>query len=228
MSLAITAMAMAQAGCTAEQIARVVQAHELAGEEISAKRRAKDAERKRMSRMSRGQARTPEDGADKSGSLPPYENITLPPKPPKRSSSLRSDDTPRPKKADVDVLEILKTVLSEKTALDVIDHRKAKRAQLTPRAAELLRKQFRDYGNPEAAAEAMIANGWQGFKPEWMANQTRAGPGGRSNGTIEAMRGFWEKYSDECNGKRPSYESAYGALQLPQLERPSGSKTGET
>lgn len=101
-------------------------------------------------------------------------------------SSLRSDNKPQRKKRDrksvlekPSPLEILKTALSEKTAQDVIDHRKAKRAPLTPRAAELLVAAFRDHGEPEAAAEAMIANGWQGFKPEWMANKIRAGPDGQ-------------------------------------------------
>lgn len=106
------------------------------------------------------------------------------------ASSLCSDAKPPRKKLDQEPvskrpknnqkqkpspLEILQTALSEKTAFDVIAHRKAKRAPLTPRAAELLVAAFRDHGDAEAAAEAMIANGWTGFKPEWLRND-RAGP----------------------------------------------------
>lgn len=89
---------------------------------------------------------------------------------------IRKKEKPQnPKKS---VVEVLKTVLNEKTAQDVIDHRKAKRAPLTPRAAELLVAAFRDHGEPELAAEAMIVNGWQGFKPEWITNRERIGSNG--------------------------------------------------
>lgn len=54
----------------------------------------------------------------------------------------------------------------------------------------------------------------------------RDGPGGRSDGTIEAMRAFWEKHSDECNGKRPGNEGTYGSFQLPQLEWDGGKERG--
>jgi hypothetical protein len=80
------------------------------------------------------------------------------------------------KKSVTSVLEILSECLSEKTARGLIDHRKAKRSPLTRRAAELLVIAFTDFGDPERCAEAMILNGWQGFKPDWMANNARAGP----------------------------------------------------
>ena len=107
---------------------------------------------------------------------PPDEYISNPPLTPQKISSLRSDNRRT-------ALEALETCLSEKAAREVLDHRKALRKRLTPRAAELLAKAFLDFGEPERAAEAMIANAWQGFKPEWMAHGARAGPAGRSNGT---------------------------------------------
>lgn len=61
MSLARTVDAMVAAGCTAEQVAAVVRAHEAERQEKDQVRRAKDATRKRMSRMSRGQAVTAQD-----------------------------------------------------------------------------------------------------------------------------------------------------------------------
>jgi len=64
----------------------------------------------------------------------------------------------------------LLTVLTPELADALIAHRKAKKAPLTPMAAKLLVKSFIEFGNPTIAVEAMIANGWQGFKPAWMSN----------------------------------------------------------
>lgn len=147
------------------------------------------------------------------------------------ASSLRSDAKPRAKKPKSEtVLEILETCLSPKTSADLIEHRKAKRAPLTPRAAELLAKQFRDYGNPEAAAEAMIMNGWQGFYPQSADKQIRAGrmpragPGGRSNGTTEALAGFLE---DDLNGYSTSETGTCIDVSDFQLEWDGGRKEGQ-
>lgn len=81
-------------------------------------------------------------------------------------------------------LSILSQALTTKTAQDVIDHRKALKKPLTPRAAEGLVYAFNAFGDPERAAEAMIVNGWQGFKAEWMspAANGHAKRAGRSNG----------------------------------------------
>lgn len=80
-------------------------------------------------------------------------------------------------------LEILSQALTAKTAQDVIDHRKALKKPLTPRAAEGLLNAFNAFGDPERAAEAMIVNGWQGFKPEWLTSNGHGhSKPGRSNG----------------------------------------------
>jgi uncharacterized protein YdaU (DUF1376 family) len=115
-----------------------------------------------------------------------------------------------------EICGILEGCLSPKTTLDLIAHRKAKRAPLTPRAAELLVAAFRDHGEPEQCAEAMIANGWQGFKPEWMNNKARAGPTCRSNGT----QGFVESVlGDIENDKRRREESPSEIIPVLQLGR---------
>jgi hypothetical protein len=72
--------------------------------------------------------------------------------------------------------EELLRVLDEKRADGVIDHRKAKKAKLTPHAAKLLADKFAKCPDPNAAADAMIASGWQGFEPEWLENRTRGSP----------------------------------------------------
>jgi hypothetical protein len=50
----------------------------------------------------------------------------------------------------------------------VIDHRRAIKKPLTAHAAKLLAAKFAQWHDPNAAADAMIANGWQGFDPSWM------------------------------------------------------------
>ena len=58
----------------------------------------------------------------------------------------------------------------------VLEHRKRKRAPLTAHAARLLAGKFGKCRDPNAAADAMISNGWQGFEPEWLENRKGAGP----------------------------------------------------
>lgn len=100
------------------------------------------------------------------------------------SSSLRSDDMPREPSA----LAILSECLSMQTAKDLIAHRQKLRKPLTARAAKLLAKDFVAYGKPEEAAEMMIKNGWQGFHPTWVANQTaRAGPPANGRGGMASL-----------------------------------------
>ena len=79
--------------------------------------------------------------------------------------------------------EVLSECLSEQTARDVVEHRKKLRKPMTARAARELAKSFLSYGNAEAAASAMIANGWQGFNPAWMDSaRNRTGPPQSQNG----------------------------------------------
>jgi hypothetical protein len=80
-------------------------------------------------------------------------------------------------------VEVLSECLSEQTARDVVEHRKKLRKPMTARAARELAKSFLSYGNAEAAASAMIANGWQGFNPAWMdSSRNRTGPPQSQNG----------------------------------------------
>jgi hypothetical protein len=64
------------------------------------------------------------------------------------------------------VLKILLDVLSEEVAQDFIDHRKAMRKPMTPRAARLIADKLRSCSDPSAIANLSIMNGWQGVFPE--------------------------------------------------------------
>lgn len=93
------------------------------------------------------------------------------------SSSILSEDnaqsaSPPIKKTKKDssqeILDELKLVLQDETAEQVIEHRKALKKPLTTLAAKLLAKKLAETQNPNAAAETMIANGWQGFDASWL------------------------------------------------------------
>ena len=62
--------------------------------------------------------------------------------------------------------EALCRVLKPDTADDFIEHRKAKGAKLTPRAAELIAAKLEGASDPDAAIFESIANGWTGVFPK--------------------------------------------------------------
>jgi hypothetical protein len=62
----------------------------------------------------------------------------------------------------------------------------------------LLAKGFTATGDPAAAADMMIARGWQGFKPEWFDNERadngrRTGNGSGKGSIVEAGRRLTER-----------------------------------
>jgi hypothetical protein len=86
-----------------------------------------------------------------------------------QTSSIRSDVARERARTPKDELA---TVLDEERAEAVIEHRKRIRKPLTAHAAKLLAAKFGKCRDPVAAADAMIANGWQGFEPDWLDNRT--------------------------------------------------------
>lgn len=69
-------------------------------------------------------------------------------------------------------------VLDTVHANAVIDHRQRIRKPLTAYAASLLAKQLSAWRDPNEAADLMIANGWQGFRPEWVRGDNRQAAAG--------------------------------------------------
>jgi len=156
--------AMKKVGIPAEAI--LAFAEEYA--ELTAEQRAETREQNRI-RQQKHRARnalsqvTERDAcdtppSDKEKSPTPPKEITTPHSPPKGGSY-----TPR---------DALAAVLDAERAQAVVDHRQRIRKPLTAHAAKLLAGKFAKVPDPNGAADAMIANGWQGFEPEWLEDRT--------------------------------------------------------
>lgn len=72
-----------------------------------------------------------------------------------------------------DIRAALLEVVSEETAEAFIDHRKAKRAKLTPRAARMIADDLRGHHDPDEVMRTSIKNGWTGVFPEKHRSATR-------------------------------------------------------
>lgn len=68
------------------------------------------------------------------------------------------------------ILDCLKTVLSEDHAKAVVEHRKKLKKPIGLHAAKLLAGQLSAVTEPNKAADLMISRGWQGFEPDWGVN----------------------------------------------------------
>lgn len=101
-----------------------------------------------------------------------------------------------------ELMQILGEVLPAHYAAAIIDHRIAKRAPLTPLAAQLLMKQFQECGNPVAGAEMQLERGWQGFKAKWYLDEIakeRGGSGRNFNGGLSQARAQLRQEIDDEN-----------------------------
>jgi hypothetical protein len=107
---------------------------------------------------------------------PPKENNTPPHSP--------SGNVPPSAETKPALIAELGRVLDAEHAQAVFTHRQKIKKPLTARAAKLLAQKFAQCADPNAAADAMIANGWQGFEPEWLERRGHAPPasGWRKNG----------------------------------------------
>lgn len=99
---------------------------------------------------------------------------------------------------------VLLAVLDEERATAVVEHRQRIRAPLTGHAAKLLAGKFAQTDDPNAAADAMVANGWRGFDPSWLQPNSRAPPrvnGGRPN-NLEIMRDILKEADEKRDGQQ--------------------------
>jgi hypothetical protein len=87
--------------------------------------------------------------------------------------------------------------ISEDDADAIVAHRRAKKAPLTVRAAELLAKTLNATGEPHKACEMMIERGWQTCKPEWFdSERTSHGRNAKGN-LVDAARELAERLGAE-------------------------------
>lgn len=96
--------------------------------------------------------------------------------------SSKEDKRPTSPKAE------LAKVLDAERANAVVEHRQRIRKPLTGYGARLLADKLARVPDPNTAADAMIANGWIGFEPEWLGRQTAHLPAGntRPRDVVEA------------------------------------------
>jgi uncharacterized protein YdaU (DUF1376 family) len=83
----------------------------------------------------------------------------------------------------------LLTVLDTERADAVLDHRRRIGSPMTVEAAKRLAQRLAEWHDPNAAADEMLAQGWRGFKPEWMQTRPRSGaPPGRKRNVVDVAR----------------------------------------
>lgn len=68
---------------------------------------------------------------------------------------------------------ILCEVIPEDLAETIIKARQKRKLVFTPRIAKRLIEQYREYGNPEQAAEIHVSKGWTDFRCEWVKKESR-------------------------------------------------------
>lgn len=132
------------------------------------------------------------------------------------SSSLRSEDAHTRERDDV--LSELRRVLSPEQADALIDHRKrmGKGKSLTPSSAKRLAKKLERAPDPNDAVDTMIANGWQGFEPEWLESRRQTASGGGGGRKASDLDRVQSKAREFLNGQENGWAadgSAGGDVQ---------------
>ncbi len=74
----------------------------------------------------------------------------------------------------------LNSVLDDEHAHAVIDHRRALKKPLSPRAARLLARTLTEFQDPNAACDEMILRGWLSIKPGWLVDRRPPPQGGNA------------------------------------------------
>lgn len=110
-------------------------------------------------------------------------------------------------------------VLDAEHANAVVAHRKNFKAKFTPYAAGLLAKEFAKCPDPNAAADAMIRNGWQGFDPKWMdRQQARGSPPHSSSKAPTQSEVFAFIARNQADDPGPEYDDSRSTRQaIPHL-----------
>src|SRR5690606_5007339 len=143
-------------------------------EQKAATKRARDAERKRRQRANVTRSHADIDGQSVTATDTPSPKKETSPTPPKEKTTPSQSE---PNGSSKNPRAALEAVLDAERAGAVLDHRQRIRKPLTSHGAKLLAGKFALTADPNAAADAMIANGWQGFEREWLEKrQPRGSP----------------------------------------------------
>lgn len=178
-----------------DQIMAVVMAYEEQQENALDRRRQADADRQARKREKdksrdvtlRHSDRSLTGGGDTRGEVK-TSNSDIEPQ--------EKKDTPR---------AALMATLDETHAVAVVEHRQRIRKPLTAYAAAKLAAKFAQCPDPNAAADKMIGNGWQGFEPEWMTRpEARGSPPSRPLNASEILKARRQESSnDDRSPNRP-------------------------
>jgi hypothetical protein len=114
--------------------------------------------------------------------------------------------------------DVLAGVLDADHATAVIAHRKNFKAKFSPYAAKLLAAKFARCPDANAAADAMIVNGWQGFEPEWLDREKARGSPPRQPNVAD---GFAALHREIETRNDPRYEPSDESPRrsIPHLSR---------
>jgi hypothetical protein len=243
MSIAAIARALKKAGCTSDQIIAGIEAAEEEQQEGILARREKARLKKQAQRESKknneinsrvlgtDRDRPGQTGTDRDIEPPYKEGVGAPAPAPAISngSSLRSEPINLEEKLKPSVLskkseaeKILLECLCDETAMDLMAHRKAKKSPMTAGAAKGLVKAFRAFGDPEAAAREMMAQGWTGFNPEWMANLSRAGPAKPYQPLTNPAAKIMRELAEKSDARQQFSDNPGGAAASPGVPRTVG------
>lgn len=106
---------------------------------------------------------------------------------------------PAPKSAR----EELAVVLDAEHAAAVVEHRQRIGKPMTRRAGMLLARRFAQCDDPNAAADEMIAGGWQGFKPGWLKDRERPSTGPPPKPTLGDLLRRTQEYRQQTDDQQP-------------------------
>lgn len=100
--------------------------------------------------------------------------------------------------------------ISQEHAQAILDHRRGKKAPVTPRWLKLFlgkMEAVRDRGgDPNAAIDLIVDKGWQGFEPDWFFN---AGGSVRINGTGPTLSAEQRRWAIDGWQILPSFEDHF-------------------
>lgn len=186
-----------------EQILSVILAFEGEQENALDRRRKADAERQSRHRSRDVTLRNSDKLLVRGGDARALDNLLTKVIEPQESKKEKKEAQATPR-------DELETVLDPTRAGAVLEHRQRLRKPLTAHAARLLAGKLSKCPDPNAAADTMIGNGWQGFEPEWLTPSPRGSPKGPTLSERFAQLGQFANERQNGNG----LEAPQQALRL--------------